>query len=584
MPSFFYLGQPDIEFHNVATSADKRLLTLPRWPKSERVSKSPITSIHRCFLVSEIFCLMLEFIRQWDECPPEDGDSKWDQNAGKRTLASLARTCRTFAGPALDALWMRLDSLDPLIKVLPRRMWAKKRWPLVVRTFMREKHWLTFRKYADRVKFVRGPCWRLPAAVQHSTISTLAKFHKASLPLLPNLTELGWSELKMSNLIDPSVSLLKYFVGPRVTDLSLFLFCWPSNVSELEVLSNLSSLCPNVTSFTAFFPRSSYNDPSREVGEIVGKWKKLRTLRSCALPQSVMDQLTSRQSLESLSIELNNSTSPLYVGKFPETLHKFSLGGNSAQLCTRYLECVYGSPENCNIRVGADESTTDDIEALLHALPVHLDKYHLHALTIELTSSYWTTLASETFTLALPLLSPLLAFHALRDLDLDLFSASGLDDAAYEGLAKVWTGLKSLKLGTADVSRAGPVASFRAVISLLTYCTSLETLHIVFDGTIAPPPRVPASQAGEGDGEGDSEGQRHRDGGPGAGEGWGVSNKLITQLHVGHSPIGDVDVVASCLKSLMPRLEKMECAKYSLEVERWGKVQNILVGTRGLGG
>ncbi|KAF8551114.1 hypothetical protein OG21DRAFT_1418505, partial [Imleria badia] len=56
-----------------------------------------------------------------------------DRASGKRTLGSLARTCRTLSEPALDALWMRLDSLDPLIKVLPRRMWAKRHYPFVVR-------------------------------------------------------------------------------------------------------------------------------------------------------------------------------------------------------------------------------------------------------------------------------------------------------------------------------------------------------------------------------------------------------------------------------------------------------------------
>ncbi|KAF9237980.1 hypothetical protein BU15DRAFT_62825 [Melanogaster broomeanus] len=543
--------------------------------------------MHRCLLVNEILCLICEFIREWDEYPPEDAEAfSWDHTAGRKTLASLARTCRTCSEPALDALWVKLDSLDPLIKVLPRRMWSKTHCPLFVRMFMREKHWLTFCKYAKRVKVVRGPCWRLHASVQHNAISALAKYPKASLPLLPNLTELIWSELKMSNLIDPSVSLLKYFLGPRVTNVSLFLICWPSHVSsKMDVLSNLSNLCPNVTSFTAFFPRSSYIDPSREVGEIVGKWQNLRTLQSCALPQSIMDQLTSRKSLESLSIELNNSSSPLYVGKFPETLHKFSLGGNSASLCTRYLECVHGSPESCNLRVGADESTPDDIEALLGALPVHLNKSRLRSLTVELTSSYWTTLSSDTFTLTLDVLSPLLAFHALRDLNLDRFSAAELDDTAYAGLAKAWTGLRRLQVGTTDPSRARPVASFRAVISLLTYCTSLETLHVAFDGTIAPPPYVAPSVAAEGEAQVDGEDERHRqvelEGRAGGGEGWGVSNKLITELHVGHSPIMDVhvDVVASSLRSLMPRLKKIGCSKYPQEeVDRWGKVQDILSG------
>lgn len=88
--------------------------------------------MHCCFLISEILCLVLEFIQQYDESP--EGKCRDDRTpVGKRTLASLARTCRTFSAPALDLLWMRLDSLDPLIKVLPNRIWAKKHSRFVVR-------------------------------------------------------------------------------------------------------------------------------------------------------------------------------------------------------------------------------------------------------------------------------------------------------------------------------------------------------------------------------------------------------------------------------------------------------------------
>ena len=92
----------------------------------------------------------------------------------------------------------------------------------------------------------------------------------------------------MSNLIDPSVSLIRYFAGPVVTSVSLFLICWPNHVSsELEALADLPTLCPNVNSFTAFFPHSSYNDHANEICDIVRRWRLLQTLRSCALPVGV---------------------------------------------------------------------------------------------------------------------------------------------------------------------------------------------------------------------------------------------------------------------------------------------------------
>lgn len=118
---------------HLVPKATKPLLFIPQCLKPNRPTKPPATSIHRCLLISEILSLILEFVCQFDQSP--ESELKWDRTSGKRTLASLARTCRTLSVPALDALWMRLDNLDPLIKVLPRRMWAKKHYPFVVRLF-----------------------------------------------------------------------------------------------------------------------------------------------------------------------------------------------------------------------------------------------------------------------------------------------------------------------------------------------------------------------------------------------------------------------------------------------------------------
>jgi len=448
--------------------------------------------------------------------------------------------------------------------------------------FMGETQWATFRKYAVRVRFVRGPCWRVSATVQHNVIDALARYPKASLPLLPNLTELVWSELKMSNLIDPSVSLIKYFAGPGVTTVSLFLICWPNHVSsELAVLADLPNLCPNVTSFTAFFPRSSYSDHSREIGDIVRQWPHLRVLRSCALSQPVMDTLTSRQTLDTLSIELNNSSTAVYVGQLPSHVHTLSLGGNSAALCLRYLETIQGSPTAFHLRIGADDSTTADMEALVAALPTRLDKTRLDTLTIELTSSYWSTPASDTFSLSPSLLSSLASFPALKELDVSTYCAAEVDDGAYETWIAGLKGLTSLKVGVADVSKARPFASVGAVLAVLKACRQLETLWIVFDGSLGlPSVEDKGKRRGELENEGEGEGASH-DENENENE-WGVTNHHITHIRVGHSPLGEDDegleALARCLRTVMPRLEKIRADRFQSEVDvRWARVQNMVV-------
>lgn len=41
-----------------------------------------------------------------------------DYRGSRATLASLARTCKTFKEPALDILWQELDELEPILSCL----------------------------------------------------------------------------------------------------------------------------------------------------------------------------------------------------------------------------------------------------------------------------------------------------------------------------------------------------------------------------------------------------------------------------------------------------------------------------------
>ena len=49
----------------------------------------------------------------------EDDVDADDIASSRRTLLCLALTCKAFLEPALDRLWRNLDSLFPLLKVLP---------------------------------------------------------------------------------------------------------------------------------------------------------------------------------------------------------------------------------------------------------------------------------------------------------------------------------------------------------------------------------------------------------------------------------------------------------------------------------
>jgi len=44
---------------------------------------------------------------------------------GQPHFAALARTCKTFKGPALDMIWAELDDLTPLVRCLPEALWVE---------------------------------------------------------------------------------------------------------------------------------------------------------------------------------------------------------------------------------------------------------------------------------------------------------------------------------------------------------------------------------------------------------------------------------------------------------------------------
>jgi hypothetical protein len=74
--------------------------------------------MHHCLSVDEILLEIFSQVLLMDRLsfPPEKS----------RTVAGLARSCRTFRGPALAVLWRELASVARLFRVLPATRWRLK--------------------------------------------------------------------------------------------------------------------------------------------------------------------------------------------------------------------------------------------------------------------------------------------------------------------------------------------------------------------------------------------------------------------------------------------------------------------------
>lgn len=69
----------------------------------------------------------------------------------RSSLPSLALTCRTFEGPALDALWKNFPSLEPLVNCIPTHHWD---FSFQGELPIDAKAWATFHKYASRIRSI----------------------------------------------------------------------------------------------------------------------------------------------------------------------------------------------------------------------------------------------------------------------------------------------------------------------------------------------------------------------------------------------------------------------------------------------
>ena len=452
---------------------------------------------------------------------------------------------------------------------------------------MDETDWLSFRKYAERVRCMQiwGHATCVPPLVKQSLTASLERCSGDRLLIFPKLTKFDWRETAYSSSDDSGIPLFKYIIGPAVTTIALsFIRLQVPSASEWAMLSDLPNLCPSVTSFTSFFSCPQPYDPSQQVGYMVTQWERLRSLRSCVIPQFNMNKLASQRTLETLGIEINIS-SPLHVDRIPDTVRELLLSPRDTSLCTRYLQNVHGSPTTCSLFIGMNHVEEAEIEALFLLLPLRLDTSCLKHLTIQPRSVFARTRLSELPKLSIPLIPPLCQFSQLRELDMDLFCASHLRDVEYARLAKSWAHLRHLKIGTAKLSsviRPSPAASVAAVIAVVTYCPHLETLGIAFDGTIPPPPSLTrlaleAPQEWAGNDERPST-VTAAESGDLVPEGWGVPNTCIAKLHVGYSPIANatLGILMSCLKSLMPCLKEIK--HHGLD-KRWCIVQKVLTNS-----
>ncbi|KIJ63279.1 hypothetical protein HYDPIDRAFT_41125 [Hydnomerulius pinastri MD-312] len=474
--------------------------------------------MHDCFQIPEVVALISSKISEEVFAflsPPERASE------ARVAVLSFARSCRAFKEPALDVLWSKLTSLEPLIRCLPRDLWRRSSpgGPLVIERALFAQDWETFHYYARRVR-----CLKVVTPPQIDISFLLAVSGSPSSSLLPNLTDLLWFDMSgVSSL------LLRFFLGPSLQTLNLR-GCRPTQLAQQAVIASLGRFCPSLRRLTM----ESIELPATNCRAICDL-KHLTYLDVGCINRRALEHLSSLQSLVELDVAAVETTLPNRsfrpVTTFAQNLRLLRITAPTFPSACSLLDGTSFSLEELIIEVQKLGSTSLNVCLLttLRSFTVTLTKCQIRMWTTKTTD-----LNDTRFSFSLAGIAPLLSCHKLQELLLYDSFRSVIDDSDMERMAKSWPELTELHFGVDHPWRDPPKLTLSGLCSLLEHCPLLSCLEVAFIAQVSGPlTSTPPKKR--------------------------TVNKRICSLSVGSSPIEEPLKVAAFLSAFLPNLTAISC-------------------------
>lgn len=437
----------------------------------------------------------------------------------RRTLARLARTCRTFSEPALDVLWAHIDTLAPVVACLLRHVWSRHRHGLRLNGRILTSHWRDIEKYLTRVRAL-GKAGQSVMRTEDGLelVHTLCSHPWPSL--LPRLEKLFWLG---SNCEYPR--LLLSLLTPTLTELHLHAMSSPFMSSVLPILG---AICPLIKHFSNTGLHAAAPVPVSRA--VVCGWHQLKALSTEAVDGPALLHLSTLPSLEHLQLSflsLRRGFFKYSPATFSNTLRHLTIRAQSPELCVPLLEATWIPARSVSISLGNfPPSSLVSNEKILVLLASRVTAQQVQAFSLDLTYDSLITITE---------IMPLFSFCALEELMLP--STCGnltINDQDLLRAAKSWPKLKKLRLGDEGrwITPARPQITLDGFAGLLLHCPDLCSLGIGMDATSysVVTPEVP---------------------------GGGIINTKITTLSVGASLIESPLAVAAFLSSVLPNLKNI---------------------------
>ncbi|RPD58120.1 hypothetical protein L226DRAFT_156608 [Lentinus tigrinus ALCF2SS1-7] len=464
--------------------------------------------MHACFRSPEVFSHILCFVNMQlpEEYPTWGYHLYTDFNP---TLASLARTCRTFLEPTLDMLWRYQMNLGPILRTFPEDVWKEvivaydfENTPDYEISFARlpmASEWSRFHYYARRIKEL-GYC-RFEFAdleklndefpgevgrrryVEWDVVDRLC-LSRRTPTLFPNLTKLRWDQCPSS-----FTRLIPLFFGPHLTCLS-----FGPEVADDEPLSlafqlsAIADLCPNLTQLEMFSPQ-----PDVVVEAAVEFALRCHRLESFIVTaeqswsadflQYLAEQPHLRKVRLRVDAEDAHNLQSLHATAHPpfSSLQSLYLVFPALSSCIELLR-VMGSCRLFTLDITVEQRPLPpDLAEFSAVLRQHCSLSSLHVLQIMSPLDGGWYPGKEDF-LAVEDMEPLLDFPFIRRFILKSLFVVTFDNNAISRIGLAWPLLIALVIGEYGFCTHSNI-TWIGLAHLLHNCPQMEVVHLSLDAT-----------------------------------------------------------------------------------------------------
>ncbi|KAG2122917.1 hypothetical protein DEU56DRAFT_831018 [Suillus clintonianus] len=429
----------------------------------------------------------------------------------RKSLAALARTCKAFHEPAMYYLWADLNGITPLLGCVPR-----------LRPIRVVGGWQGFcpqgiepLSEAETHQFLRHAAHVRVLNVQNNThfpLLTVLQPEAAETCLFPGLWSLSW---RVSD-----TRYLQCLISPALRRLS---------ISKLSSdMESIIGRCPALEDLSINRAFGNTTDELSLVSNTVRSCKRLVNLSCAPLDWAAWNHLSNIPTLLTVTID-GQFPSPLTWDhlKFAPFLKLTALSFASdavTDITPVIRRAEFPALQRFDMHIPG--FTTAKAEQFFHALSQCKASQTLEHIVID--SSYLVLKDDEEWGTPLTAIRQFLCFTQLQTLQLKVCHAIDIDNDLLVEAMSSWPHLRSLELdGYSGLPQ--PAVTFRALFTALRFCPHLHTLQVMIDAVNI-------------DIDPTTESFRHAS---------------LKTLRVGNSSLGDAEVVARIIFTMLPFVDRV---------------------------